>query len=137
MSSGGDGLECRHMVTNPAGLHARPAARSVQTGGACRGGARRERRHRCRTVVGPQPDLCADAGRDSGRDILVRARGPQVQAAPDALRGLTAGDFDELSAPIPEQQNVTPQRGDAAALSVAGAAAVRALARRTLGDPSG
>ena len=111
MSAGGDWLECRLLVTTPAGLHARPAARFVQTAAAFEAEVLV-----VNAVTGAGPSSARSLtevqmlGVVQGHEVLVRARGPQAQAALDALRELAARDFDELSAPIPEPRYVTPER---------------------------
>ena len=110
MSHGGDWLECRLLVTNPAGLHARPAARFVQTVAA----------FDAEVVVvnavtgaGPAPagslTQVQTLGVMQGHEVLVRARGPAAAAVLDAVRALAARDFDDIDAPIPAPRYVTPQ----------------------------
>ena len=110
MSSGGEWLECRLLITTPAGLHARPAARFVQTAGAFDAEVLV-----VNGVTGAGPASARSLtevqmlGAVQGHEVLVRARGPQAQAALDALRGLAARDFDELAVPIPQPRYVTPE----------------------------
>lgn len=109
MSHAGDWLECRLLVTNPAGLHARPAARFVQTVAA----------FDAEVVVvnavtgaGPAPagslTQVQTLGVIQGHEVLVRARGPAAAAALDALRALAARGFDDIDAPAPAPRYVTP-----------------------------
>ncbi len=110
MTHGGDWLECRLLVTNPAGLHARPAARFVQTVAA----------FDAEVVVvnavtgaGPAPagslTQVQTLGVMQGHEVLVRARGPAAAAVLDAVRALAARDFDDIDAPIPAPRYVTQQ----------------------------
>jgi phosphocarrier protein FPr len=110
MTNGGDWLECRLLVTNPAGLHARPAARFVQTVAA----------FDAEVVVvnavtgaGPAPagslTQVQTLGVMQGHEVLVRARGPAAAAVLDAVRALAARDFDDIDAPIPAPRYVTPE----------------------------
>jgi phosphocarrier protein FPr len=113
MSPGANWLECRLLVTNPAGLHARPAARFVQTVAA----------FDAEVVVlnavtgaGPAPAASLTQvqtlGVIQGHEVLVRARGPAAAAVLDAVRELAARNFDDFDAPIPAPRYVTPQGGD-------------------------
>src|ERR671937_997412 len=96
----GDGETLRLEVRNPLGLHARPAARFVQTAAAFdaiidvtnltsgRGPA-----------SGSSLNGLATLGVRQGHEILVTARGPQAEAALAALADLAERDFDEEAAP--------------------------------------
>jgi multiphosphoryl transfer protein len=94
----------RFAVANPLGLHARPAARFVQTVG----------RFDVDVLVtnlstghgpasGRSLNAVATLGVRQGHEVLVEARGPQAAGALDALRALADRGFDEahLSAPPP------------------------------------
>jgi phosphocarrier protein FPr len=93
-------LTLRLDVRNPLGLHARPAARFVQTASAFdadvdvinltsgRGPA-----------SGRSLNGLATLGIRQGHEILVSARGPQAAAALDALAELAGRDFDDAPAP--------------------------------------
>jgi phosphoenolpyruvate-protein phosphotransferase/dihydroxyacetone kinase phosphotransfer subunit len=96
-----EGLTLRLEIRNPLGLHARPAARFVQTaagfdanvevinlttGGGPAGG---------RSLNG-----LATLGIGQGHEILVSADGPQAAAALDALAELAGRDFDEEPARV-------------------------------------
>jgi phosphoenolpyruvate-protein phosphotransferase/dihydroxyacetone kinase phosphotransfer subunit len=91
-----EGLTLRLDIRNPLGLHARPAARFVQTAAGFdakvevinltsgRGPAS------ARSLNG-----LATLGIRQGHEILVSAHGPQAAAALDALAQLAGRDFDE------------------------------------------
>jgi multiphosphoryl transfer protein len=91
-----EGLTLRLEIRNPLGLHARPAARFVQTAAGFdakvevinltsgRGPAS------ARSLNG-----LATLGIRQGHEILVSAHGPQAAAALDALAQLAGRDFDE------------------------------------------
>jgi phosphoenolpyruvate-protein phosphotransferase/dihydroxyacetone kinase phosphotransfer subunit len=93
-------------VRNPLGLHARPAARFVQTAGSFDAEV---------TVMnvttgrgpasGRSLNALATLGVRQGHEILVAARGPQAEAALAALAALADRDFDEqepaVSTPTP------------------------------------
>ena len=85
------------VVDLPHGLHARPAARLVQTAGAVRRRrSRRERDRRPRSGERPQPQRRRDARRrprDSGSRSSPAGRRPTL--AIDAVRALAARRFDE------------------------------------------
>jgi multiphosphoryl transfer protein len=105
-------------VRNPLGLHARPAARLVQTAGgfdadvtitnvtAGRGPA-----------SGRSLNAIATLGVRQGHEIAVAASGPQAGEALAALEALAARDFDEevaVQPPVPSP--VSPQAGPPGAL---------------------
>jgi len=106
----GEWLECRLLVTNPAGLHARPAARFVQTAAAFDAEV-----VVVNAVTGAGPASARSLtqvqtlGVVRGHEVLVRARGPQAATVLDALRQLAARDFDEIVSPVPAPRYVTPQ----------------------------
>jgi phosphoenolpyruvate-protein phosphotransferase len=103
------------VVRNPLGLHARPAARFVQTAGsfdaevtvtnvtAGRGPA-----------VGRSLNALATLGVRQGHEILVAARGSQAEEALAALAALADRDFDEqepaVAAPSPPPPPRQPAR---------------------------
>ena len=107
-------------VPNPLGLHARPAARFVQTVGgfdadvtvtnltAGRGPA-----------SGRSLNAIATLGVRQGHEILVSASGPQTQEALDALEALAERGFDEeaVAAPPPIPPPARPQAIPAGALA--------------------
>ncbi|HET9082344.1 MAG TPA: phosphoenolpyruvate--protein phosphotransferase [Trebonia sp.] len=93
----GDGtLELRLAVRNPLGLHARPAARFVQTAGQFDAAVTAEN---LSTHAGPASarslNGIATLGVLRGHEVLVRATGPQAAEAISALRDLAGRDFDE------------------------------------------
>jgi multiphosphoryl transfer protein len=112
------GPTLRLEIRNPLGLHARPAARFVQTAGAfdadvavinlARGGG---------PVSGRSLNGLATLGIRQGDEILVSARGPQAASALDALADLAARDFDEgpardgATAPVPARAERTVEGG--------------------------
>lgn len=99
---GGGRLELRIPVTNPLGLHARPAARFVQTAGQFDATVTAEN---LTTHAGPASarslNGVATLGVQQGHDVLVRASGPQAAAALAALRELALRNFDEPPARQP------------------------------------
>src|ERR671930_1452680 len=111
----GDGETLRLEVRNPLGLHARPAARFVQTAAAFdaiidvtnltsgRGPA-----------SGSSLNGLATLGVRQGNEILVTAHGPQAEAALAALAELAERNFDEEAAPVaPEAPTVPAPAADA------------------------
>ncbi len=89
--------EARLTITHPAGLHARPAALFVRTAAGFDAAVRV-------TNLTRNPEREADAksilslmtlGVEHGHTILVRANGPDEDAAIDALRSLVEHNFDE------------------------------------------
>ncbi len=114
----GDGPTLRLEIRNPLGLHARPAARFVQTAAAfdadvavinlARGGV---------PVSGRSLNGLATLGIRQGDEVLVSADGPQAAAVLDALADLAARDFDEepvreaANAPVPERAEQTVEGG--------------------------
>src|SRR5919197_2560535 len=110
-----DGQTLRLEVRNPLGLHARPAARFVQTAAAfdaiidvtnltsARGPA-----------SGSSLNGLATLGVRQGNEILVTAHGPQAEAALAALAELAERNFDEEAAPVaPEAPTVPAPAADA------------------------
>jgi multiphosphoryl transfer protein len=120
-----DALEERLPVGNPLGLHARPAARFVET--AARFQATITVRDE-RSGKGPADARSLSGlvmlGARQGDTLLVRAGGPDAQAALDALRALAADGYGDgpvavaASAPAPEAEPepaapaATPASGD-------------------------
>jgi multiphosphoryl transfer protein len=105
-------------VRNPLGLHARPAARLVQTAGGFDADvtitnvtARRG------PASGRSLNAIATLGVRQGHEIAVAASGPQAGEALAALEALAARDFDEevaVQPPVPSP--VSPQAGPPGAL---------------------
>jgi len=105
-------------VRNPLGLHARPAARFVQTAGSFNAevtvtNVTTERG----PISGRSLNALATLGVRQGHEILVAARGPQAGEALAALEALAERDFDEeaaVQAPAPSRLP-RPQAGPAGA----------------------
>src|SRR5439155_19581348 len=95
-----EGLTLRLDIRNPLGLHARPAARFVQTAA---GFDANVQVINLRSGRGPASarslNGLATLGIRQGHEILVSAHGPQAAAALDALAALADRAFDELAAP--------------------------------------
>ena len=95
-----EGLTLRLDVRNPLGLHARPAARFVQTAAAFDASVEVINLTSGRgPASGRSLNGLATLGIRQGHEILVSAHGPQAAAALDALAGLAGRDFDEQAAP--------------------------------------
>ena len=109
-------VSVRLTVRNPHGLHARPAARFVQTAAAF------DARVRLRDLTngrGPADasslNAVATLGVTEGHEIEVGASGPQASEALDALRALAARDFDdvaEIEPPRPAAEAVLAGPGE-------------------------
>ena len=107
-----DAVSIRLLVRNAHGLHARPAARFVQTAAAF------DARVQVRDVTNGRGP--ADAGSlngvamlgvGKGHEIEVTASGPQAAEALEALRALAERDFDETAeAEPPEPEPPEPGR---------------------------
>lgn len=95
-------LELRLVVRNTLGLHARPAARFVQTAGRFDAAITAEN---LTTHAGPASarslNGIATLGVLQGHEVLVRATGPQSAEAISALGDLAERDFDEPPATGP------------------------------------
>jgi phosphocarrier protein FPr len=108
-----EGLTLRLEIRNPLGLHARPAARFVQTAGAFDANVQVMNLTSGRGPAGGRSlNGLATLGIRQGHEILVSAHGPQAAAALDALANLAGRDFDEEAAPPAPP---TPVRSAAAA----------------------
>jgi multiphosphoryl transfer protein len=95
-----EGLTLRLDIDNPLGLHARPAARFVQTAGGFDADVEVTNLTRGLGPAGGRSlNGLATLGIRQGHEILVSARGPQAAAALDALAALAGRDFDEELAP--------------------------------------
>jgi phosphoenolpyruvate-protein phosphotransferase/dihydroxyacetone kinase phosphotransfer subunit len=95
---GGSAITLRLTIRNPHGLHARPAARFVQTASGF------EAKIEVRNLTsgrGPADasslNAVATLGAAVGHEIEVAAGGPQAAEAIDAIRALAARDFDEVA----------------------------------------
>jgi multiphosphoryl transfer protein len=134
-----DGPESRLPVTNALGLHARPAARFVETAG--RFDAQISVRN-ATTGAGPASgrSLMGIAGLAvrQGHEILVHASGPQAREALDALAGLAAGGYGDGAGPAPsaparpaaepEPEPAAPVEAPAAGTRLHGLAGSRGIA---------
>jgi phosphoenolpyruvate-protein phosphotransferase/dihydroxyacetone kinase phosphotransfer subunit len=95
-----EGLTLRLDIRNPLGLHARPAARFVQTAGGFDANVEVTNLTSGRgPASGRSLNGLATLGIRQGHEILVSAHGAQAAAALDALAELAARDFDEELAP--------------------------------------
>jgi phosphoenolpyruvate-protein phosphotransferase len=95
-----EGLTLRLDVRNPLGLHARPAARFVQTAAGFDANVQVMNLTSGRgPASGRSLNGLATLGIRQGHEILVSAHGPQAAAALDALAGLAGRNFDEEAAP--------------------------------------
>jgi len=105
-------------VRNPLGLHARPAARFVQTAGSFNAEVTVTNMTTERgPASGRSLNALATLGVRQGHEILVAARGPQAGEALAALEALAERDFDEeaaVQAPAPSRLP-RPQAGPAGA----------------------
>jgi multiphosphoryl transfer protein len=105
-------------VRNPLGLHARPAARFVQTSGSFDADVTVTNLTTGRgPASGRSLNAIATLGVRQGHEIAVAASGPQAAEALAALEALAARDFDEevaLEAPAPPVAR--PQVGPPGAL---------------------
>jgi multiphosphoryl transfer protein len=111
-----DALELRLEITNRLGLHARPAARFVQTAS---GFASDVTVSNVTTAQGPASarslNALATLGVRQGHEILVRASGPDAEEALSALESLAERTFDEE-----ERVETTVPRGPAPPRAVPG-----------------
>jgi phosphoenolpyruvate-protein phosphotransferase/dihydroxyacetone kinase phosphotransfer subunit len=105
-----EGLTLRLEIRNPLGLHARPAARFVQTAAGFDANVQVTNLTSGRgPASGRSLNGLATLGIRQGHEILVSAHGPQAAAALDALAGLAARDFDEQAAPaVTSSPRATP-----------------------------
>jgi phosphoenolpyruvate-protein phosphotransferase/dihydroxyacetone kinase phosphotransfer subunit len=96
-----EGLTLRLEIRNPLGLHARPAARFVQTAGSFDADVEVTNLTGGRGPAGARSlNGLATLGIRQGHEILVSARGPQAAEALDALAELAERDFDDEPAPV-------------------------------------
>jgi multiphosphoryl transfer protein len=108
---GTDGpLEARISVSNRLGLHARPAARFVETVGQFDAAVTAEN---LTVPAGPASarslNGVATLGVRQGHEILVRAAGPQAAEVLSAVRDLAARNFDEPEGgPQPQARPAAP-----------------------------
>ncbi|HEX6681144.1 MAG TPA: HPr family phosphocarrier protein, partial [Gaiellaceae bacterium] len=96
----GEVLTLRLEIRNPLGLHARPAARFVQTAAAFEADIEVTNLTSSRgPASGRSLNGIATLGIRQGNEILVTARGPQAEQALAALSDLAGRDFDEQAEP--------------------------------------
>jgi phosphocarrier protein FPr len=120
----GEGETLTLTVRNPLGLHARPAARFVQTAGSFDAdvtvtnvtGARGP-------ASGSSLNALATLGVRQGHEILVTATGPEAGEALAALGALAERDFDDVPAAPPPAPAPPPRAQAAPAGALAGLAA--------------
>jgi multiphosphoryl transfer protein len=126
--SPGDVHEVRLRVDGPMGLHARPAARFVQT---VAGFDADVAVTNATSGRGPAPGRSlsgvATLGVRSGQEIVVRARGPQAQAALEALQRLAEENFGDAPDGAPQEPRPEAQHAPAAVGALAGIAAAAGL----------
>jgi phosphocarrier protein FPr len=104
-----EGQTLRLEIRNPLGLHARPAARFVQTAAGFDANVEVINLARGRGLAsGRSLNGLATLGIRQGDEILVSARGPQAAAALEALADLAARDFDEVPAPVESPARPAP-----------------------------
>ena len=104
-----EGLTLRLDIRNPLGLHARPAARFVQTAAGFDANVQVMNLTSGRgPASGRSLNGLATLGIRQGHEILVSAHGPQAAAALDALAALAKRDFDEQAAPAARPTPVAP-----------------------------
>ncbi|HLI42058.1 MAG TPA: phosphoenolpyruvate--protein phosphotransferase [Streptosporangiaceae bacterium] len=115
-------LEARLTVANRLGLHARPAARFVETAGEFEATVTAENLTAGRGPASARSlNGVATLGVRQGHEILVRATGPQAGEALQAIRQLAARNFDEPVTAAQPSATGTPAPSPAAPLSVPGA----------------
>jgi phosphoenolpyruvate-protein phosphotransferase/dihydroxyacetone kinase phosphotransfer subunit len=97
-----EGLTLRLEIRNRLGLHARPAARFVETAAGFDANVQVLNLTSGRgPASGRSLNGLATLGIRQGHEILVSAQGPQAAAALEALADLAARDFDDQAAPPP------------------------------------
>jgi phosphocarrier protein FPr len=100
-AAAGEGETLALTVRNPLGLHARPAARFVQTAGSFDADVTVTNVTTGRgPASGRSLNAIATLGVRQGHEILVTARGPQESEALAALDALAERDFDEEDAAV-------------------------------------
>ncbi|HXS44116.1 MAG TPA: phosphoenolpyruvate--protein phosphotransferase [Solirubrobacteraceae bacterium] len=114
----GEGPTLRLEIRNPLGLHARPAARFVQTAAGFDANVEVINLARGHSPAsGRSLNGLATLGIRQGDEILVSAQGPEAAAVLDALADLAARDFDEApardaaTAPLVEPAEQTVEGG--------------------------
>ena len=104
-------LEVRLALTNPTGLHARPASLFVQAAAKFRAtiGAQVEGRERQANAASIMEVL--SLGARNGETLVLRATGDEAQAALSALSELVQANFYEsppAASPVPASPSITP-----------------------------
>jgi multiphosphoryl transfer protein len=139
--AGETALEARIAVPNPLGLHARPAARFVETVGQFDAKVTAENltAHRgpasARSLNG-----VATLGVRQGHEVLLRATGPQASEVLQAVADLAARNFDEPVTAAPQSAGTSVAGTSAAAspaapLSAASPAAIPAAPAAAAAPP--
>ena len=104
-----EGLTLRLQIRNPLGLHARPAARFVQTAAGLDANVEVTNLTTGRgPASGRSLNGLATLGIRQGHEILVSARGPQAADVLEAITGLAARDFDEEPTRLVEPPAAAP-----------------------------
>jgi phosphocarrier protein FPr len=104
----GPEVTMRLVVRNEHGLHARPAARFVQTASGFDADVRVANATTGRGPVSARSlTAVATLGITRGDEIEVLARGPRASAAVDAIRALASRDFDEVVSAAAEPESPT------------------------------
>jgi multiphosphoryl transfer protein len=115
-SDDGHPLELRITVANRLGLHARPAARFVQTVGQFDARVTAEN---ITVPAGPASarslNGVATLGVQQGHEVLIKASGPQAAQVLATLRNLAERDFDEPRTPGPSAGPTAPGASTAGA----------------------
>ena len=134
----GGALETRIRVSNPLGLHARPAARFVQTVGQFDAKVTAENMtSRAGPASARSLNGVATLGVRQGHEVLVRATGPQAAVVLSALRDLAARNFDEpADGQQPEAQQPEAQPATTAPQAASARAAAEAAGAEAAGPPA-
>ena len=131
-----DGLTLRLEIRNPLGLHARPAARFVQTAAAFDADVEVVNLTSGRgPASGRSLNGVATLGIRQGNEILVTARGPQAEQALTALSELAGRDFDERFAPLAPPPAPAAPAGEHTLAGLSGAPGIVSGPARHFGAP--
>jgi multiphosphoryl transfer protein len=136
------GLTLRLAVRNPLGLHARPAARFVQTAGAFDADVEVTNLTNGRgPASGRSLNRLATLGVRQGHEMLVSANGPEAAAALAALEELAGRDFDEQPArtappPTARVPVAPPMVADGSLAGLSGAPGIVSAPARHLRTPA-